>query len=53
MMMMKKQATPTNTTRSERDVFAEMTEGFAALAEAREGKRTLRMHPVPFRPGRK
>lgn len=33
-----------------RDLFAELGEGFAALAEAREGKRTLRTHAVTFRP---
>ncbi len=33
-----------------RDVFAELSEGFAALAEARAGKRTLRTHAVAFKP---
>ena len=33
-----------------RDVFAELTEGMAALAESREGKRTLRTHAVEFKP---
>jgi len=33
-----------------RDVFAELTEGMAALAENREGKRALRSHAVEFRP---
>jgi putative transcriptional regulator len=33
-----------------RDLFGELTEGIAALAEAREGKRTLRTHPVEFKP---
>lgn len=33
-----------------RDLFAELNEGFDALAEARRGKRTLRTHAVEFRP---
>jgi hypothetical protein len=33
-----------------RDLFAELSEGVAALAGAREGKRTLRTHAVTFRP---
>ena len=33
-----------------RDLFAELSEGFAALAEARQGKRTLRTHTVEDRP---
>lgn len=33
-----------------RDVFAELTEGMKALAESREGKRTLRTHAVEFKP---
>ncbi len=33
-----------------RDVFADLTEGMAALAENREGKRTLRTHAVEFKP---
>lgn len=33
-----------------RDVFAELSEGFAALGEARAGKRTLRTHPLAFKP---
>ena len=35
---------------SKRDLFAELTEGVAALAEARLGKRTLRTHAVEYRP---
>ena len=38
---------------AKRDVFAELTEGMAALAESREGKRTLRTHAVEFRPAPK
>ena len=33
-----------------RDVFAELTEGMTALAESRQGKRTLRTHAVEFKP---
>jgi putative transcriptional regulator len=33
-----------------RDLFAELAEGMAALAEARQGKRTLRTHAVTFNP---
>jgi putative transcriptional regulator len=36
--------------KAKRDVFAELTEGMAALAESREGKRTLRTHAVEFKP---
>lgn len=33
-----------------RNLFAEIAEGFEALAEEREGKRTLRTHEVEARP---
>ena len=33
-----------------RDLFAELSEGMSALAEARSGKRTLRTHAVEYRP---
>ena len=33
-----------------RDLFAELSEGMGALAQAREGKRTLRTHVVEFKP---
>lgn len=33
-----------------RDLYAEIAEGFEALAEAREGKRTLRTHRVELKP---
>ena len=33
-----------------RDLFAELSEGVAALAEARQGKRTLRTHAIEFKP---
>ena len=35
---------------AKRNVFAELTEGMAALAESREGKRTPRTHAVEFKP---
>ena len=36
--------------RPKRDLFGELQEGFAALADARQGKRTLRTHSVELRP---
>ena len=36
--------------RSKRDVFTELTEGMTALAEGRQGKRTLRTHAAEFKP---
>jgi putative transcriptional regulator len=33
-----------------RDLFAELSEGMGALAQAREGKRTLRTHAMEFKP---
>ena len=33
-----------------RDLFAELSEGMKALAQSREGKRTLRTHPVEIKP---
>ncbi len=33
-----------------RDLFAELSEGVTALAEARQGKRTLRTHALEFKP---
>ena len=41
--------TKSTRTRS-RDLFAELTEGMTALAEARQGKRTLRTHAVEYKP---
>lgn len=35
---------------SARDLFAELSEGMDALANARQGKRTLRTHALEFRP---
>ncbi len=43
--------TPTKTKSApKRDLFAELSEGMTALAEARQGKRTLRTHAVEFKP---
>ncbi len=36
-----------------RDLFAELSEGMTALAEARQGKRTLRTHAVEYKPAPK
>jgi putative transcriptional regulator len=33
-----------------RDLFAEVSEGMEALADARQGKRTLRTHAVEYKP---
>lgn len=33
-----------------RDLFAELNEGMDALAEVRQGKRTLRSHAIEFKP---
>ena len=33
-----------------RDLFAELSEGMTALAEAHQGKRTLRTHAVEYKP---
>jgi putative transcriptional regulator len=39
--------------RKKRDLFAEIVEGFDALADYREGKRTLRTHVVKTKPAPK
>jgi putative transcriptional regulator len=39
----------TKAKRSKRDLFAELSEGMTALAQARQGKRTLRTHAVEFK----
>lgn len=36
-----------------RDLFAELSEGMTALADARQGKRTLRTHAVEYKPAPK
>jgi len=33
-----------------RELFAELSEGMAALTEARQGKRTLRTHAIEYKP---
>ena len=44
----------TKTTRTaKRDLFAELNEGMTALAEARQGKRTLRTHAAEYKPAPK
>ena len=35
---------------AKRNLFAELSEGMAALAKARQGKRTLRTHAVEYKP---
>jgi len=46
-----KSTAKTKTTRAlKRDLFAELHEGMTALAEARQGKRTLRTHALEFKP---
>ena len=35
---------------TKRDLFAELGEGMEALAQARQGKRTLRTHTLEFKP---
>jgi len=36
-----------------RELFAELSEGMSALAEARQGKRTLRAHEINSKPARR
>jgi hypothetical protein len=36
-----------------RDLFAELSEGVAALAETRHGTRTLRTHALAYKPAPK
>ena len=38
---------------AKRDLFAELSEGMTALAEARQGKRTLRTHATEYKPAPK
>ena len=47
---MKRQVKPTRKRRANRDLFAELSEGMNALADARQGKRTLRTHSIEFKP---
>lgn len=47
---MKRSSKPTRKRSVKRDLFAELTEGIDALADARHGKRTLRTHAIAFKP---
>lgn len=47
---MKRSIKPSRKRRVKRDLFAELSEGMDALADARLGKRTLRTHSVEFKP---
>ena len=47
---MKRQVKPTRKRTVKRDLFAELSEGMDALADARQGKRTLRTHSMEFKP---
>ena len=38
------------TSSAKRNIFAELSEGMNALAEARQGRRTLRTHAVEYKP---
>lgn len=49
---MKSAKTTKSARAGKRDLFAELNEGFDALAAAREGKRTLRTHQVEYKPPR-
>lgn len=40
---------PTRKRSTKRDLFKELIEGMGALADARQGKRTLRTHAVEFK----
>jgi putative transcriptional regulator len=47
---MKRSIKTTGKRRAKRDLFAELSEGMDALADARLGKRTLRTHSMEFKP---
>ena len=47
---MKRSVKPTRKRNTKRGLFAELSEGMEALADARQGKRTLRTHTVEFKP---
>lgn len=47
---MKRSVKPTRERSAKRDLFAELKEGMDALADSREGKRTLRTHSMEFKP---
>jgi len=47
---MKKAAKVKTKRGARRDLFTELSEGMGALADARQGKRTLRTHAVEYKP---
>jgi putative transcriptional regulator len=47
---MRRSVKPTRKRSAKRDLFAELSEGMDALADARHGKRTLRTHSLEFKP---
>lgn len=47
---MNKSAKANTKQRAKRDLFAELSEGFEALANTRQGKRTLRTHTLEYHP---
>jgi len=47
---MKRSVKPTRKRRAKRDLFAELMEGMDALAETRQGKRTLKTHAIDHKP---
>lgn len=47
---MKRSVKSTRKRRAKRDLFAELAEGMDALADSRQGKRTLRTHAIEFKP---
>jgi putative transcriptional regulator len=47
---MKKIVKPKSKRARGRDLFDELSEGVAALADARQGKRTLRTHALEYKP---
>ena len=47
---MKRSVKETRKRSAKRDLFAELSEGMNALADARQGKRTLRTHSTEFEP---
>ena len=50
---MKRSTTTKKRGTAKRDLFAELTEGFEALAASRKGKRTLRTHAIEYKPAPK
>ena len=44
---------PTQKRPAPRDLFDDLREGVAALADSRQGKRTLRTHAVAYKPAPK